>query len=103
VRQRAEPIAKAIAPLLESVHLDRLRGHFIRFVEEGGRTNLQRWAHAAELTANRAGLLLCNDLEAAVKLIEHEHERDAKVDDLIVFLTGDRCSRLRKQLGVAFG
>jgi hypothetical protein len=103
VRQRAEPIAKAIAPLLEPMHLDRLRGHFIRFVEEGGRTNLQRWAHAAELTANRAGLLLCNDLEAAVKLIEQEHERDAKVDDLIVFLTGDRCSRLRKQLGVAFG
>ncbi len=103
VRQRAEPIAKAIAPLLEPMHLDRLRGHFIRFVEEGGRTNLNRWAQAAELTANRAGLLLSNDLGAAVKIIEAESDRDLKVDDLIVFITGDRCSRLRKQLGVSVG
>lgn len=103
VRQRAEPIAKAIAPLLEPVHIDRLRGHFIRFVEEGGRTNLNRWAQAAELTANRAGILLSNDLGAAVKILESESDRDLKVDDLIVFITGERCSRLRKQLGVAVG
>ena len=103
MRQRAEPIAKAIVPLLEPAHLDRLRGHFIRFVEEGGRTNLVRWAQAAELTANRAGLLLSNDLEGAAKLLEVEPDRDLKIDDLIVFLTGDRCSRLRKQLGVSLG
>jgi hypothetical protein len=103
VRQRAEPIAKAIVPMLEPAHLDRLRGHFIRFVEEGGRTNLVRWAHAAELTANRAGLLLANDLEGAAKLLEAESDRDLKIDDLIVFMTGDRCSRLRKQLGVSLG
>lgn len=105
VRQRAVPIAKAIEPLLDPAQKDRLRGHFLRFVEEGGRTNLARWAQAAELTTLRAGLLISNDLAAAKKVLElgGDGELDVKVDDLIVFFTGDRCSRLRKQIGVAVG
>jgi hypothetical protein len=72
-------------------------------VEEGGRTNLQRWAFAADLTSLRAGLLLGNDLRAAQRVLEleREHEIALKMDDLIVFSTSDRCSRLRKQLGIA--
>lgn len=103
VKQRAVPIANAIEPLLDPAQRDRLRGHFMRFVEEGGRTNLQRWAHAAELTALRAGLLVSDDLVAAQKILElnGDHEQVAKLDDLIVFYAGDRCSRLRKQLGIA--
>lgn len=102
-KQRALPIAKAIEPLLDPAQKDRLRGHFLRFVEEGGRTNLNRWAHAADLTAVRAGLLVANDLGAAKRMLElsGEAEVDAKLDDLIVFFTGDRCARLRKQLGIA--
>ena len=51
-KQIVVPIAKAIEPILEPIAIDRLRGHFLRFVEEGGRTNLQRWA--APSTAPRA-------------------------------------------------
>lgn len=103
VKQRAVPIARAIEPLLDAAQKDRLRGHFLRFVEEGGRTNLQRWAYAAELTTLRAGLLLANDLGAAKRVLElgGDSDLDAKVDDLIVFFTGDRCSRLRKQIGIS--
>jgi hypothetical protein len=103
VKQRALPIAKAIEPLLEPAQIDRLRGHFLRFVEEGGRTNLQRWASAAEMTTSRAGLLLCDDLPSAERMLRLEgaSDIDAQVDDLIVFYVGDRCSRLRKQLGIA--
>ena len=43
-RQRVVPISKAIEPILEARGIDRLRGCFLRFVEEGGRANLQRWA-----------------------------------------------------------
>jgi hypothetical protein len=102
-KQRALPIAKAIEPLLDAAQKDRLRGHFLRFVEEGGRTNLNRWAHAADLTATRAGLLLANDLGAAKRMLEvsGDQEVDSKIDDLIVFFTSDRCGRLRKQLGIA--
>jgi golgin subfamily B member 1 len=103
VRARVTPIAKAIEPILEPVQVDRLRGHFLRFVEEGGRTNLQRWAAAAELTTHRAGLLLAGDLAAASRMLELEGVSDhgAKVDDLIVFSASDRMSNLRKQIGIA--
>ncbi len=103
VKQRAVPIAKAIEPLLEPPQLDRLRGHFLRFVEEGGRTNLQRWATGADYTTARAGLLLSDDLGAAERMLKLEGvgELEARVDDLIVFYTSDRCSRLRKQIGIA--
>jgi hypothetical protein len=103
VKQRALPIAKAIEPLLEPAHKDRLRGHFLRFVEEGGRTNLQRWAAAADMTANRAGLLLANDLASAERALRltNDHELEAHLDDLVVFFVGDRASQLRKQIGIA--
>jgi hypothetical protein len=103
VKRRVGPVARAIEPVLEPVALDRLRGQFLRFVEEGGRTNLQRWATAADRTAARAGLLLANDLAAARAVFELEDSSavDAKVDDLIVFVTSDRYARLRQQIGLA--
>jgi hypothetical protein len=97
------PIAKAIEPLLDPILVDRLRGAFLRFVEEGGRTNLQRWAHGAERTTARAGLLLAGDLGAAERMLKLERPADAAalVDDLLVFVTSDRYTKLRKQIGVA--
>jgi hypothetical protein len=103
IKQRVTPIAKAIEPVLEPAAVDRVRGHFLRFLEDGGRTNLHRWASAAERTAARAGLLLCNDLRAAHQVFELEDPRtaDAKMDDLIVFVASDRYASIRKQIGLA--
>ncbi|MFO0661424.1 MAG: hypothetical protein U0165_16565 [Polyangiaceae bacterium] len=103
VKRRVAPLAKAIEPILEPILVDRLRGYFLRFVEEGGRTNLQRWASAADRTASRAGLLLSNDLVAAKTMLELEDPTQAheRFDDLIVFATSDRYSNLRKQIGIA--
>jgi hypothetical protein len=103
IKQRVMPIAKAIEPVLEPAAVDRVRGHFLRFLEDGGRTNLHRWATAAERTAARAGLLLANDLQAAHKVFELEDPRgvDAKMDDLLVFMASDRYANIRKQIGIA--
>ena len=97
------PIAKAIEPILEPAAVDRLRGAFLRFVEEGGRTNLARWASAADRTCARAGLLLSNDLKAAQSVFELEKEPqiDEKMDDLLSFVLSDRYNKLRKQIGIA--
>jgi len=102
IRQRVAPIAKAIEPMLEPASIDRLRGHFLRFLEEGGRTNLHRWASAAERTAARAGLLLADDLDAARRVFELEDPRTvaAKMDDLLAFVASDRYVNLRRQIGV---
>jgi hypothetical protein len=103
VKRRVGPVARAIEPVLEPALVDQLRGQFLRFVEEGGRTNLQRWATAADRTAARAGLLLANDLAAARAVFELEDgsTADAKMDDLIVFVTSDRYAKLRQQIGLA--
>ncbi|MCA9583930.1 MAG: hypothetical protein KC657_01075 [Myxococcales bacterium] len=103
VKQLVVPIAKAIEPILEPAAVDRLRGAFLRFVEEGGRTNLARWASAADRTCARAGLLLSNDLKAAQSVFELEKEPqiDEKMDDLLSFVLSDRYNKLRKQIGIA--
>jgi hypothetical protein len=102
-RQRVAPIARAIEPVLESAGIDRLRGHLLRFLDEGGRTNLQRWATAAERTAARAGLLLANDLRAAHAIFQLEDPEavPTKMDDLILFATSDQYANLRKQIGLS--
>jgi hypothetical protein len=105
VRARVAPIAQAIEPLLEPAQIDRLRGGYLRFVEDGGRANLQRWASAVDATAARAGLLLCNDLAAAeaVLRLEDPGRVQERMDDLLFFTVGERYANLRKQIGVAVG
>jgi hypothetical protein len=105
VKELVVPIAKAIEPILEPMTVDHLRGYFLRFLEEGGRTNLQRWAVAVDKTAARAGLLLANDLGAARAVLELEDPGDepARMDDLLVFVLSDRFTKLRRQIGTALG
>jgi hypothetical protein len=103
VKQLVVPIANAIEPILEPQAIDRLRGHFLRFVEEGGRTNLQRWSTAVERTCARSGLLLANDLKAAHVVLVSEDVAHAteRMDDLMSFVLSDRYSKLRRQIGIA--
>ncbi|MGZ3476037.1 MAG: hypothetical protein ACXWUG_18920 [Polyangiales bacterium] len=105
-KARVEPIAAAIGPVLEPTHVDRLRGHYLHFVEEGGRANLQRWAHGVDKTACRADLILCNDLATAGKILGQEEKGEnggpgERMRDLVVFSCSDRLFNLRKQLGIA--
>ncbi|MBK7582215.1 MAG: hypothetical protein IPI67_18665 [Myxococcales bacterium] len=102
MKRRVAPIAAAIEPVLEAQQKDALRGHFLRFVEEGGRTNLQRWSNAAEKTSARAGIALCNDLPSAFGLLEAEEGKHGEIQrDLISFVTSDRYFQLRRRMGIA--
>ncbi len=102
MKRRVQPIADAIAPMLEPAQVDTLRGCFLRFVEEGGRTNLLRWATAVDKTACRAGLVLANDLITAARTLAPEEGSLGELSkDLICFATSERYFRLRRQLGIA--
>ncbi len=101
-RARVEPLARAIEPLLEPTQLDALRGHYLRFADEGGRTNLMRWSHAVDKTATRAGLVLCQDLGVACGVLaEQEGPLGPLALELISFATSSRFLSLRKNLRVA--
>ena len=105
VKELVLPIAKAIEPILEAPQVDRLRGQFLRFVEEGGRVNLARWSTSVDRTCARTGLLLSGDLKAAENVFSLETKDRAiigeKMDDLMSFLLSERATKLRKQLGIA--
>ncbi len=102
VKRRVEPIAAAIEPILEATLIDRLRGHFLRFVEEGGRTNLARWVGSVDRTASRAGFLLSGDLGAVERMLtlEGASDAEARIDDVLLFATSDRYAKLRAQMGL---
>lgn len=103
-RARVEPLAQAIEPLLEAAQIDTLRGHYMRFSEEGGRTNLLRWSAATEKTAARVGLALCQDLPTACEhLARQEGPEGALALDLIPYATSERFLALRKNLQIGVG
>ena len=62
-----------------------------------------------DLTATRAGLLLCGDLEIARKIISAEPQApgdlsvDQKMRELVLFSVSDNYTALRSALGVAVG
>jgi len=103
IKERVEPIARTIRPLLDDAAVERLREYFGSFVEDGGRTNLVTWIEAADRTSACTGMLLCNDLSVARAMLELEDKSRAaeRMDELIVFFTAGRCSLLRKRIGIA--
>jgi hypothetical protein len=101
VKRRVLPLARAFQPLIEPQAQEGLRSSFLRFVEAGGRTNLQRWSAAVEKTACRAGLLVCGSLSIAVRLLAAEEGPLGELaKDLIVFGTSERYFQLRQRLGI---
>jgi len=101
VKHRVGPIAAALEPLLQPAQMDTLRGHLLRFVEEGGRTNLQRWGAAVDKTACRAGLLLCGDLNTASDVLKKEEGPNGELfRDLVAFATSEAHIKLRAELGI---
>jgi hypothetical protein len=103
VKRRVEPLARTIAPLLDTTAIEKLREYFAVFVEQGGRTNLGRWRRAADQTAACTGLLLANDLSAAEAILklDDENKLAERMNELLVYFTAGRCSLLRKRIGIA--
>jgi hypothetical protein len=94
-------VAEAIIPVLDDARLARLRQQVERFLAQGGRTSLRRWAQAAEWTALRAGLLLCGDLATACDAVGREANNEERIRELERFWVSDELFQLRRELGIA--
>jgi hypothetical protein len=72
----------------------------------GGRVDLAAWVRSVELTANRAGLLLCGDVNVAARRVRGEGRRVADVsdderrDDLLAFVASPELAELRAALAI---
>jgi hypothetical protein len=101
VKERVEPIGKALQPLLEPERRDALREQFKAFVADGGRTNLLSWSNSIDKTACRAGLLLCGDPSSAARVLAEEEGPEGPLRaDLLGFLVSERHGELRRRLGI---
>lgn len=103
IRQAAQQLAQFMQP----AQMEGLKIVVKQFLAAGAKANVKRWNQAVELTACRAGLLLCGDLEIAKKIIAQEGTTiggltpQDKLKDLLFFAVSVEYCALRKALGVA--
>jgi hypothetical protein len=107
--QAVNATASELLKHLQPVQRESLRVVVQRWLEEGAKADLRRWMQAIEITAARAGLLLCADLEIAKKIIAVEPQLPGdlpppeKMKELLVFSVSEEYFALRKTIGIAVG
>ena len=67
--------AQALRTFIQPMQLEGLRMVVKKFLAEGAKANVKRWAQCVEITAARTGLLLCGDLDIAQKIIAAEPQQ----------------------------
>ena len=102
-----ESTAKQLAKYMDQSHLDVLKQVVRKFVDSGGQANIKRWMQATEITSLRAGLLLCDDVDTAVKMTQQigsESTADLaprdKVKEIVLYSISESYFQLREALGI---
>jgi tetratricopeptide (TPR) repeat protein len=105
VAQYLDLLKKLVAPQMA----EQLSVVVQRFISSQTEADLPRWARAVDLTATRAGFLMCNDLEVAARLVQGEAvavgvaEPKDKVKDLLQWSVSDEYFTVREHLGLVIG
>jgi hypothetical protein len=90
---------------LQPLQLEQLQRLLSKLDPARVAVEVERWWNAIELTSDRAGLVICGDLEAAVRMIgaeasSSEVAAEERVRALVAFFTSEAYLRLRGELGV---
>jgi tetratricopeptide (TPR) repeat protein len=102
VRATASELAKHMQP----IQREGLRLVVERYLASGATADLRRWMQTTDVTAARAGLLLCGDLEVARRMIIAEGQLPGelspqeKVKELLLFSVSEQYAELRRMLGI---
>jgi hypothetical protein len=97
---------KALARRLEDADRKRLQASVERLQAREGRVDLAVWIRSVELTAHRAGLLLCGDLATAMARVRGEIRTIAELGveekraDLLAYGVSQKLTAARALLGV---
>jgi hypothetical protein len=100
--------AQQLAAHMNPAQTDALRAVCRKFIEDqGGRADLKVWMQMVEVTAVRAGFLVCNDLEVARRMIQALPPEGAidlppkdKLKELVLFSVSESYFKLREALGI---
>ncbi|MBI2894296.1 MAG: tetratricopeptide repeat protein [Deltaproteobacteria bacterium] len=106
----AQPIGESLEALKKSVTAadrDRLVSQVQKLVQSAAEIDLKRWVAAVDFTADRAGLLLANDLEVATSIIRKSEDDSTnapqkdRLREAILFSVSESYFALRQKLGIA--
>jgi tetratricopeptide (TPR) repeat protein len=98
--------AQALVKFMDAVQGEHLRAAVKQWMADGSTANIRRWTQGIELTACRAALLVCGDLEIAKHILAAESTLPGdlspadKMKELLLFSVSDDYSTLRQALGV---
>ncbi|MBN2716217.1 MAG: tetratricopeptide repeat protein [Deltaproteobacteria bacterium] len=102
-------LMKQLAGEMSPMEMEGLRKIVGKFLKSGEQADLKKWLRSLELTACRAGLLLCNDLETAARMIQSDPtsvddmSQTDKIKELVLFSVSPEYFRLRESLGIIIG
>ncbi len=105
VKKAIDLLRRTVPPQL----LEQMAVVVQKFLAAKAEADLHRWSNAVDLTATRAGFLMCNDLEVAARLVAAEPvsvgtmEPKDKVRDLLQWSISDEYFALREHLGLTIG
>ncbi|PIE17900.1 MAG: hypothetical protein CSA65_07020 [Proteobacteria bacterium] len=104
-----DKILKYVRDRMHAGQLEQLAGVVKSFIERRGEANLNKWLMGVELTSNRVGFVVCNDLEVAAKMVSTEPTAigglppKEKVKELILYSVSEEYFRVRNELGLTIG
>ncbi len=98
---------RVLGPAIEGQRKDALAQVVARLIKSGAALDLKKWISGVDLTADRAGFLLADDLQTTVELIRASPARDHslpagdRVKELFPFTVSEAYFTLRQRLGIA--
>jgi tetratricopeptide (TPR) repeat protein len=105
VGQYVDAMRRTVAPAV----LEQLALVVQKFIQAKGEADINKWTQAVELTAHRAGFILCNDLETAAKMVSTEPvpvggmSAKDKIRELVLFSISEDYFSVRQHLGLNIG
>jgi len=106
IEKQIAPVVQILVKELNPFQLEQLTKSVKGFITSGETVDLKKWEAGVELTACRAAMAACNNLESAIRMINSEPPGISdlppkeKVKEMFVFSCSDQYFRLRELTGV---
>jgi len=98
---------RVLVRLTAGANLEHLTHYVTKLLSTGASLDLRRWMLSVDFMADRAGLCLCHDLEAACTLVQSMPTPpggptvEARIENLITYSVSEQYLELRARQGVA--